>query len=93
VAAALGIGVALYLQQWVRWPGFLAIGIGAVMAVGVLIIAASLEDDAEAADVAWRAASADIVERRAAADPEDTGNEPDADGPEAGSTGPATPAG
>jgi hypothetical protein len=53
--------VFLLFTLWVRWPGFLAFGAGAIFGVAFLIVATSLGDDPRAADEAWRAASPDLV--------------------------------
>jgi hypothetical protein len=59
-AAVVGTAVGLYLQAWVGWPTYVAVAVGAVMAIVILLIASSLEDGAAAADAAWRVASADL---------------------------------
>jgi hypothetical protein len=63
IAAALGVGVAAYFALWLHWPTFLAVGIGATMAVVLLLFASSLSDDGAEADAAWRAAAPDLVAR------------------------------
>lgn len=63
LSVALGVGVATYFALWFRWPTFLAIAIGATLAVVLLLFAASLADDPAAADSAWREAAPDLVER------------------------------
>jgi predicted MFS family arabinose efflux permease len=67
-AAVVGVGMGIYLQSWVGWPTYVAVAVGAVMAIVILLIASSLEDDADAADSAWRVASADL-DRTVAAEP------------------------
>lgn len=71
-AALVGLGVALYFALWFRWPTFLAIAVGATVAVVMLLIASSLGPDPDEADSAWRAAAADLAERerRSAIEPE-----------------------
>ena len=69
LAVAVGLGVGLYVQLWLRWPTFLAVAAGALMAIVLLMIAASLDDDPAKADAAWREAAPDLVGRRADADP------------------------
>lgn len=64
VGLALGVAIGVYLETALRWPTFLSVGIGAVMALIVLLIAASVGDDPEAADAAWRAEAPDLVVRR-----------------------------
>jgi hypothetical protein len=69
-AVGVGVGMGFYLQAWVGWPTYVAVAVGAVMAIVILLIASSLEDDADAADAAWRAASGDL-DRSVAAEPGD----------------------
>jgi uncharacterized membrane protein len=71
VAAAVGLAVGTYLLAFVRWPAFLAVAVGAVMTVVILLLAASIEDDAELADNAWREAAPDLAGHRSPADPGD----------------------
>ncbi|HKG57761.1 MAG TPA: hypothetical protein VKA85_10985 [Candidatus Limnocylindrales bacterium] len=61
LAAFVGIAVGTYFQAWIHWPTPLAVAIGAAMAVVLLTIAASLGEDAAAADAAWRDAAPDLV--------------------------------
>jgi hypothetical protein len=82
VAAAVALGMGFYLQAWVGWPTYLAVGVAALMAVVILISAAALEDDRETVDAAWREASADLDRAR----PPEPSERPD-DG--AGAAGPA----
>jgi len=63
IAAALGVGVATYFAFWLHWPTFLAVAIGATMAIVLLLFSASLSDDGARADAAWRAAAPDLVTR------------------------------
>jgi hypothetical protein len=63
-ALAVGLAVGAYLQAWVGWPTFLAVAVGAVMAVLILLVASALGQDDAAADAAWRAATPDIVAGR-----------------------------
>lgn len=62
-ALAVGIAVGVYLQAWIGWPTFLAVAVGAVMAVLILLVAAALGQDDAAADAAWRAAAPDLAGR------------------------------
>jgi hypothetical protein len=55
------IMVSLVFLLWIGWPGFLAVGTGAVFGVAFLIVATSLGDDPRAADEAWQAQAADLV--------------------------------
>jgi hypothetical protein len=61
LAIAVGVGVGLYFVLWFRWPTFLGVGSGAVMAILLLLVAASLGDDPAVADAAWREAAPDLV--------------------------------
>lgn len=78
LAIGLGLGVGAYAQAWLHWPTFLAVAIGAVMAIVLLLLAASLGEDAAAADAAWREAAADLVGRPPARTPDEptTGDPP-----------------
>jgi hypothetical protein len=60
IAVVVGVAAGIYLQAWVGWPSFVAIAVAAVLAVAILLIAASLEEDPKTADAAWRAASQDL---------------------------------
>jgi hypothetical protein len=71
VAAAVGLAVGAYLLTFVRWPAFLAVAVGAVMTVVILLLAGSIEHDADVADTAWREAAPDLTGHRAPADPGD----------------------
>jgi predicted MFS family arabinose efflux permease len=62
-AVAVGVAVGAYLQALVGWPTFVAVAVGAVMAVFILLVAASLGQDDAAADAGWRAAAPDIAGR------------------------------
>ena len=80
-ALAVGLTVGIYLQAWVGWPTFVAVAIGAVMAVFILLVAASLGQDDAAADAAWRAAAPDLAGRDPGRSPavgaaDGTGREP-----------------
>lgn len=70
--AAIVVGSVAYL--WLHWPGFVAVGVGALFGVASLIVTGSLEPHAEKADEAWRAAAPDLHARAAAStDPESPG--------------------
>ena len=64
VAVVVGVAAGIYFQAWVGWPSFVAIAVAAVLAVGILLIAASLEEDPKTADAAWGAASEDLNRHR-----------------------------
>jgi hypothetical protein len=53
--------VVLVFLLWIGWPGFLAVGAGAVFGVAYLIVATALGDDPRAADAAWRAQAGDLL--------------------------------
>ncbi len=69
-SAAAAIAVALIFLLWISWPGFLAVGAGAIFGVAFLIVATALGDDPSAADAAWRAQAGDLVGDPDAGDPE-----------------------
>ena len=71
LAAAVAVGVSVYLSIWLGVPTFLAVAIGATMAVILLLVASSLADDPAEADAAWRAAAPDLVRRERAEPPGD----------------------
>jgi hypothetical protein len=63
VAVAIGVGLlaGIYVELWIRWPTFVAVAVGAVMAILLLMIASSLGEDPARADAAWREAAPDLV--------------------------------
>jgi hypothetical protein len=63
VSLTAGVAVGLYFALWFGWPTFLAVAIGATLAIVMLLFAASLGDDPAAADAAWRAAAPDLAAR------------------------------
>jgi fatty acid desaturase len=73
--------VSLVFLLWIGWPGFLAVGTGAVFGVAFLIVATALGDDPSAADEAWRAQAADLLGSVAVEAPDDTSAAPDGAGP------------
>ena len=60
---AVGLTVTLLFLFWIGWPGFLAVGAGALFGVAFLVVATALGDDPRAADEAWRRHAADLVAR------------------------------
>jgi hypothetical protein len=60
-AAVIGLGAALYFALWFRWPTFLAVAVGAFLAIVLLMIASSLGEDRAAAEAAWREAAPDLI--------------------------------
>jgi len=84
IAASLAAGIVtgLVFLLWIGWPGFLAVGAGAVFGIAFLIVATGLGDDPRAADEAWRAQAPDLLGAARQAeliDPD--GGPPDADRP------------
>lgn len=69
-SGAAAIAVALIFQLWIGWPGFLAVGAGAIFGVAFLIVATALGDDPSAADAAWRAQAGDLAGDPDVGDPE-----------------------
>lgn len=65
---AVAIAVAVVFLLWIGWPGFLAVGAGAIFGVAFLIVATALGDDPSAADAAWREQARDLVGDAAATD-------------------------
>lgn len=61
---ATALVVTLVFLLWIGWPGFLAVGAGAIFGVAFLVVATSLGDDPRAADEAWRKHAADLVGTR-----------------------------
>lgn len=57
ILAAIGVAilVGLVFRFWLTWPGFLAVGVGAVFGVGFLIAATAIGTDPREEDAAWRA--------------------------------------
>jgi hypothetical protein len=58
---AAALAVALLFLLWIGWPGFLAVGAGAVFGVAFMVVATALGDDPRAADAAWRAQATDLA--------------------------------
>ncbi len=84
--AALVVG--LIADLWFRWPGFLAVAIGALFGVASLIVTGSLETRGAAADQAWRTAAPDLHARSAATTDPDPARRPSAgDAGDAGDAG------
>jgi hypothetical protein len=82
VALLVGLGAGLYFALWFHWPTFLAVAVGAFMAIVLLMIASSLGEDPAAADAAWRKAAPDLLGRPAAEDTTPDATKPRApDGP------------
>ncbi len=65
---ATGLTVTLLFLLWIGWPGFLAVGAGALFGVAFLVVATSLGVDPRAADEAWRRHATDLVGGRGRSD-------------------------
>jgi hypothetical protein len=61
VAFIAGLLPAAYFALWFRWPTFLALALGGVVAVVMLMVIASIGPDPAAEDRAWREAAPDLV--------------------------------
>jgi hypothetical protein len=68
---AAALAVTLLFLVWIGWPGFLAVGAGAVFAVAFIVVATSLGVDPRAADEAWRHHATDLIGARGGADGHD----------------------
>jgi hypothetical protein len=60
IAAISSSGLVLYVVLWFHWPITLSLGVGALMAMVVVMTSASLGADPADADAAWRAAAPDL---------------------------------
>jgi hypothetical protein len=80
VAAVSGLLPTLYFWLWFHWPVFLAVATGAVVAIVMLMVIASIGPDPAAEDAAWREAAPDLVRLPGTPGP----SERPADVPEAG---------
>jgi hypothetical protein len=72
VAIGVGLAAAIYVELWIRWPLFLAVALGAVMAILLLMVASSLGEDPADADAAWRAAAPELVRAESKPEPPET---------------------
>jgi hypothetical protein len=61
IAGFAGLLPAIYFAAWFKWPAFLAVGVGAIVAVGMLMVIASIGSDPASEDAAWREAASDLV--------------------------------
>jgi hypothetical protein len=61
VAFIAGLLPAAYFALWFRWPTFLALALGAIVAVVMLMVIASIGPDPAAEEAAWRDAAPDFV--------------------------------
>jgi hypothetical protein len=64
---AVALTVTLLFLFWIGWPGFLAVGAGAIFGTAFLVVATSLGVDPRAADEAWRQRAGDLTGARPAA--------------------------
>jgi hypothetical protein len=79
---AAALAVTLLFLLWIGWPGFLAVGAGAVFGVAFLVVATSLGVDPRAADEAWRRHARDLIGSRSGT----AAGGPGGGGPDGGST-------
>lgn len=75
---AAALAVTLLFLLWIGWPGFLAVGAGAVFGVAFLVVATSLGVDPRAADEAWRRHARDLSPARDDGAEREVGPGPDA---------------
>jgi hypothetical protein len=61
IAAVAGLLPAIYFAAWFKWPAFLAVGVGAVVAVVMVMVIASIGSDPASEDAAWREAAPDLI--------------------------------
>jgi hypothetical protein len=61
LGAAVTVAVGVIVLAWLRAPWPVALVTGGLFGTAFLSIAASLGDDPEAADAAWRAEAADLL--------------------------------
>jgi hypothetical protein len=61
IAVVAGLLPAIYFAAWFKWPAFLAVGVGAVVAVLMLMVIASIGSDPASEEAAWREAAPDLV--------------------------------
>jgi hypothetical protein len=61
IAGVAGLLPALYFALWFKWPTFLAVGVGAIVVVGMLMVIASIGSNPGAEDAEWRDAAPDLV--------------------------------
>ena len=60
-SVAGGLLVFAVIGFWLRWPMYLSVTLAALLGVVFLMMAAALDDEGAAADLAWRAAAADLL--------------------------------
>lgn len=65
-AVSVGVVVGLLFRLWIGWAAYASVAAGAVFGIGFLVVAATLGEDAQAADAAWREQAGDLVGSTAA---------------------------
>lgn len=60
-AVFVGVVVGLLFRFWIGWAAYVSVAAGAVFGIGFLVVAATLGEDAQAADAAWHAQAGDLV--------------------------------
>jgi len=60
-AVFVSIVVGLLFRFWIGWAAYASVATGAVFGIGFLVIAATLGEDAQASDAAWREQAGDLV--------------------------------
>jgi quercetin dioxygenase-like cupin family protein len=63
IAAVAGLLPAVYFAAWFKWPAFLAVGVGAIVALGMVMVIASIGSPPASEDAAWREAAPDLMRR------------------------------
>jgi hypothetical protein len=61
IAGVAGLLPAIYFAAWFKWPAFLAVGVGAIVAVLMLMVIASIGSNSASEEAAWREAAPDLV--------------------------------
>jgi hypothetical protein len=61
IAVVAGLIPAVYFAAWFKWPAFLAVGVGAIVAVVMLMVIASVGSNPTSEDAEWREAAPDLV--------------------------------
>jgi hypothetical protein len=61
IAIVAGLLPLLYFWLWFKWPMFLAVAVGAIVAVVMLMVIASIGSNPADEEAAWREAAPDLV--------------------------------
>jgi hypothetical protein len=69
IAGVAGLLPAIYFAAWFKWPAFLAVGVGAIVAVLMLMVIASIGSSSASEEAAWREAAPDLVRSAGALGP------------------------